>query len=387
MTTRKQSKPRKNSKRTRAPAARSTSAKRAAVKKPVQPVAAAKTPRAAAAVAIRPSVSAIAPLRAARRAIFIDVENTSSEDALSEVLEGLRIDHAACPTELTAVGNWRTVGQRLGRHLASLGAQLVHSAPATGVRDWSDLWIAVAAGCWLGQSSPGDILEIVSNDRAFDAVGDAAAARGVTYQRLQHRRGAVAAASAAESKPSATRRSRGGRRRRGRGYSEQPLPAVAAPSRAPSIAPVSGLSAVEPHGATREQMTTVIDRITGGDRARWVNLDVLEKALKAEGFARPPGSPRLVTRLRMLKEVEIDSHGRVRLTPGAQLSYESPAAAEDAGRDDSASVEPVADAKPSGRGRGRATPPKRRRRRRSKAAGGSASSKAAPVEAQPTPQE
>ena len=37
------------------------------------------------------------------------------------------------------------------------------------------------------------------------------------------------------------------------------------------------------------------------------------KALKSEGFSRPPGSPRLVTRLRALKEMEIDSHGRVRL--------------------------------------------------------------------------
>jgi hypothetical protein len=233
--TRKQSKTRKDSKRTRAPAVRSTRAKRTAAKKLVQRAAAPKPPRAAAALAIQ-SPSAIAPMRAGRRAIFIDVENTSSEEALSEVLEGLRIDHAACPTELTAVGQLAHGGTALGPpSRSSLGAQLVHSAPATGVRDWSDLWIAVAAGCWLGQSAPGDVLEIVSNDRAFDAVGDAAAARGVIYHRLQHRRGAVAAVAAAEPKPAAARRSRGGRRRRGRGHSEHPLPAVAAPSRAPSI--------------------------------------------------------------------------------------------------------------------------------------------------------
>ena len=59
-----------------------------------------------------------AATRVPRRAIFIDVENTSSEDALGEVLEALQIDRAVQPTELTAVGNWRAVGQRLARHLA-----------------------------------------------------------------------------------------------------------------------------------------------------------------------------------------------------------------------------------------------------------------------------
>ena len=60
-------------------------------------------------------------------------------------------------------------------------------------------------------------------------------------------------------------------------------------------------------------MIALINRLTDNQPGRWVNLDILEKALKSEGFARPPGSPRLVTRLRALKDVEIDSHGRVRL--------------------------------------------------------------------------
>ena len=185
------------------PTSRSAGAKRAPVTKRPARAAAAKKPVPAAAAT---------PVRVPRRAIFIDVENTSSEEALAEVLESLKIDRAAQPTELTAVGNWRAAAQRLARHLASLGAQLVHSAPATGVKDWSDLWIAVAAGCWLGQSTPGDILEIVSNDRAFDAVGDAAAARGVIFRRLLHRRGSAVPAAAAESKPSApSRRHAGGR--------------------------------------------------------------------------------------------------------------------------------------------------------------------------------
>lgn len=292
--------------------------------------------------------------RQPRRAIFIDVENTSSEDALSEVLEALKIDRATQPTEVTAVGNWRAVGQRLARHLASLGAQLVHSAPALGVRDWSDLWIAVAAGCWLGQAMPGDVLEIVSNDRAFDAVGDAAAARGIVYRRLLHKRGAVEPAHDAEAKP-AKRRSRGGRRRR-RPHADHPAVAAAAPATPRPAPQQSHLASVEPHGATREQMISLIGRLTHNDVGRWVNLDVLEKALKSEGFARPPGSPRLVTRLRALKEVEVDSHGRVRVTPTMAPPPEEPAE-EPAGRAESGA---------------RAAPPKRRRKRRSKAAGAAA---------------
>jgi hypothetical protein len=289
----------------------------------------------------------IAPsVRVPRRAIFIDVENTSSEEALSEVLAELKIDRAAQPTELTAVGNWRAVGQRPARHLAVLGAQLVHSAPALGVRDWSDLWIAVAAGCWLGQASPGDILEIVSNDRAFDAVGDAAAARGIVYRRLMHKRGSVELAAPSEPKP-AERRSRGGRRRRRGTRPQRPLAAAAAAAARSIPAPPAPNLAIEPHGASREQMVALIGRLTNGDPGRWVNLDVLEKALKTEGFSRPPGSPRLVTRLRMMKEVEIDSHGRARIAPGAApppLLAPEPEASETA------------------------APPKRRRRRRSKPA-------------------
>lgn len=309
-----------------------------------------KKPRAAAAErSLAPSV------RTPRRAIFVDVENTSSEESLIEVLDGLKIDRQAQPTELTAVGNWRAVGQMMGRRLASLGANLVHSAPARGVRDWSDLWVAVAAGCWLGQAQPGDVLEIVSNDRAFDAVGDAAAARGVIYRRVQHRRGGVVPVETTEAKPA--RRTRGGRRHRRR---SEHAPAHS-PAPAPQPRPVATQHAEgEPHGATRDQMAGVIGRLTDGQAGRWVNLDILERALKAEGFSRPPGSPRLVTRLRNLKDVEVDSHGRVRLALAEHAYAAHPSASESA---------PAKDAP---------APAKRRRRRRGKG-GASASGVAEPA--------
>jgi hypothetical protein len=288
-------------------------------KEPVDPKRGA-TAKALRAVLARPRAAKRAEAPAAtapgRRAVFIDVENTSSEERLFEVLEALQIDRAERSTQISAVGNWRAISQRLGRRLGAVGAQLVHSAPAPGVRDWSDLWIAVAAGCWLGRAAPGDVLEIISNDRAFDAVGDAAAAVGVTFRRLLLRRGAAEAASEVHAEPARARRSRGGRRRRGRGASTSAATPSVPLRQPPGSQPALPVGAVaEPHGASATEMMAVIDQLTGADTGRWINLDVLEKALKTRGFSRPPGSPRLVTRLRALKDVEVDSHGRVRLLP------------------------------------------------------------------------
>jgi hypothetical protein len=241
-----------------------------------------------------------------RRAIYIDVENTSSRATLLSVIDSLGIDRRAASVELFAVGNWRAVGQQVARELAGLGAQLVHSAPARGVRDWSDLWIAVAAGSWIALAEPGDKLEIISNDRAFDAVGDAAAARGVLYERVPHRRSASTATTAepaAEDKPKRRRR----RRPRRSGESAESTEATEH-KKAASSPPEE-----DAHGASRDQMVELLERLSEGRSSPWVNLDVLEAALKREGFSRPPNSPRLVTRLRRLKDFEVDSHGRVRL--------------------------------------------------------------------------
>jgi hypothetical protein len=55
------------------------------------------------------------------------------------------------------------------------------------VKDWSDLRIAVDAGRWLATAYPADVLEIVSDDQAFDAVGDVAASFGVVFRRVSAR--------------------------------------------------------------------------------------------------------------------------------------------------------------------------------------------------------
>ncbi len=247
-----------------------------------------------------------------RRTIFIDVENTSSEGALLAALEKLEVDSSEFATELVAVGNWRVIGQHVARMLAQKGCRLLHTAPATGVKDWSDLSIAVAAGVWLGRAEPGDQMEIVSADRAFDAVADAAAALGVKFRRLTY--GGSTSSVAERFAPAETgvgRRSRRGGRGRRR-PAAAPLWPTGEPPAPPAPQASNGADA-DVQGATPDQIVAAVARLSSRDRGRGVNLDLLINALKEEGFGRPPGSPRLVTRLRKMKDVEVSPTGMVRL--------------------------------------------------------------------------
>jgi hypothetical protein len=119
--------------------------------------------------------------------IFFDVENSSRAQHVVRVLEHLAVDHGHARTDFVAIGNWRVISDESAHLLARHGARLVHSAPAPGVQDWSDLRIGVAAGVWLGTARAGDRIEIVSDDRAFDAVGDVAAILGVHFTRVSYR--------------------------------------------------------------------------------------------------------------------------------------------------------------------------------------------------------
>ena len=140
------------------------------------------------------------PFPVGRRAIFFDVENTSRAEHIAKVIDHLAVDRFGRRTDFVAVGNWKVIGQDTARLLARHGAQLLHSAPSTGVRDWSDLRIAVGAGVWLATARPGDIIEIVTNDRAFDAVGDVAASLGIAFRRLSYQ-GLVGATAGPEPTP------------------------------------------------------------------------------------------------------------------------------------------------------------------------------------------
>jgi len=290
------------------------------------------------------------PRPSVRRAIFFDVENSSRADHVARVLAHLDIDRMTRTTDLCAVGNWRVVNHDTARLLAERGAHLVHSAPSAGVRDWSDLRIAVAAGVWLAAARPGDLLEIVTDDQAFDAVGDVATSLGVGFHRLSYRALAGAGVeppqeAAKVGEPRGRRRRRGGRRGRREG-------AAPAPSLPISPAANGGEPAGEAHTAPHDELLAVARELLAGAPERTVSIDALSNALKARGFRRTPGSPRLITRLRRIKELEVGRTGAIRLV--------EPGPADEAAERSAGEPE----ATPGTEDAAAPTPGKRRRRRR-----------------------
>jgi hypothetical protein len=255
-----------------------------------------------------------------RRAIFFDVENTSRPEHIARVLAYLAIDRIECGTELVAVGNWRVASHESARLLARHGAHLVHSAPSVGVRDWSDLRIAVGAGVWLAGARAGDTIDVITDDQAFDAVGDVAASLGVAFRRLSFRSLAGVVGElpveepAREAQPSGGRRRRRGSRRGG-GHREAP-PARSAPSTPRrEVAPVNRAEAGddEGHTAPNEEIIEVIRQLLGSSPERGASIDAVSNALKGRGFRRPAGSLRLITRLRRIKELDVSRNGTIRL--------------------------------------------------------------------------
>jgi hypothetical protein len=282
------------------------------------------------------------PRPTARRAIFLDVENTSRPQHLAHVIEHLAVDHRDTRTDLVAVANWKVVSHEAARLLAKLGAQLVHSAPSTGVRDWSDLRLAVAAGIWLAAARPGDVVEIVSDDRAFDAVGDVAASLGIAFHRLSYRRLIKEDVSeiappevpvpAGPAPPASGRRRR---RRGGRGRPGVQGTARAEPSGGPGgarraaphaepverrprgpAAPAAAAPAPGAHTAPHDEIVAVIQELIDRSADGRIGIDALANTLKARGFRRPPGSPRLMTRLRRIREITVSPSGDITLVPG-----------------------------------------------------------------------
>jgi len=301
------------------------------------------------------------PRPSVRRAIFFDVENSSRVEHVAHMLQHLRLDRMAQGTELVAVGNWRVINHETARLLSRHGADLVHSAPSVGVRDWSDLRIAVTAGVWLASARPGDAMDIVSDDQAFDAVGDVAASLGVRFHRLSFRSLAGITAEPIEE-PIATssrsrRRRRGGRRRRG-----DALPRVV-----PHIEPVSpavngGEPMLEAHTAPHDELLAVARELLQSHAV--VTLDMLSNALKSHGFRRTPGSPRLITRLRRIRELEVTRQGTIRLVDASPEPTTSLSVAEESPVDMPALVLEGTDVPLTGEPTPAPGAPARRRRRR-----------------------
>jgi hypothetical protein len=307
---------------------------------------------------------------ATRHAIFFDVENTSNPTHIERVVERLAIDHGDRNTEFFAVGNWRVIGHETGRVLARFGAQLLHSAPSTGVRDWSDLRIAVSAGVWLAGARPGDVLEIVSDDRAFDAVGDVAAALGITFRRLTAR--TLAGAAPVETSRAGSGGDRGQRRgRRGR-RGGRPAGAESEPRRLEAVRHAPAPTPVEPeegHTAPHDELVLLVRELAERSPNGAVLIDNVARTLKARGFSRPPGSPRLVTRLRRIKELVVSPTGMISLVPSATVRAETPPPPEPAVEEAETVEVEAAPAPAPRRGRRRSRRGGRRRHRASPAAG------------------
>lgn len=282
------------------------------------------------------------PHPSGRRAIFFDVENTSRAAHIARVIEHLAVDRAGRRTDFVAVGNWRVIGHDTARLLARHGAHLVHSAPSVGVRDWSDLRIAVAAGVWLASARPGDVIEVVSDDRAFDAVGDVSASLGIIFRRLSFRALTGDGARPAEaverepSEPASGGRRRSGRRGRG-GWRDRQAAPRSSPAPSPPEPPARSHGArppeEEPRTAPHDELVTIVQDLIQKAAGRAVTIDTLANALKSRGFSRPPGSPRLITRLRRIKELTVSRSGAITLT----TSDDTP------GTEEPARVEPEAD--------------------------------------------
>jgi hypothetical protein len=270
------------------------------------------------------------PFPARRRAIFFDVENTSRPQHIARVIDYLAVDRVDRRTDFVAVGNWRVIGHDTARLLSGHGAQLLHSAPSTGVKDWSDLRIAVTAGVWLGTARPGDILEVVSDDRAFDAVGDVATGLGIAFRRLSYR-GLTGLPREQEpvsvgAEPPLRVELHGGRRRRGRrgGHGRREAPPIhAAP---PAVAHHAVHHAAgEPHTAPHDELLGVARDLIRVAPSGAVTLDALANALKERGFSRPPGSPRLITRLRRIRELAVSRSGHITLVDAGTAGAGAPA--------------------------------------------------------------
>jgi len=125
--------------------------------------------------------------RARRQAIFIDIENIGSRVVLAAALRQLGCGSSGPSTDVFVFGNLGIVSEQVAQMLIAHGARLIDTNPPPTVKDWTDLALATAAGTWLALASAGDCLGVVSSDRAFDAIGDAAARVGVTYRRLSNR--------------------------------------------------------------------------------------------------------------------------------------------------------------------------------------------------------
>jgi hypothetical protein len=89
-------------------------------------------------------------------------------------------------------------------------------------------------------------------------------------------------------------------------------------------AEVTAEPAVDPQTAPHDEMVSVIEELIARSSDNSVSIDTLANELKSRGFRRPPGSPRLITRLRRIRQITIDRAGRITLVGDADAGPRAP---------------------------------------------------------------
>src|SRR5262249_61109817 len=82
----------------------------------------------------------------------------------------------------------------------------------------------------------------------------------------------------------------------------------------------------EAQSAPHDELVLVVRELADRSPNGAVLIDNVARTLKARGFSRPPGSPRLVTRLRRIKELSGSTTGVISLVPGAAPPIHEPPA-------------------------------------------------------------
>ena len=88
---------------------------------------------------------------------------------------------------------------------------------------------------------------------------------------------------------------------------------------APPAAPVERVPVPAPprdesgHTAPHDEIVEVVRELVKRTTDHSVLIDTLANDLKSRGFRRPPGSPRLITRLRRIKELSVSPTGMITL--------------------------------------------------------------------------
>src|SRR5207244_9177941 len=112
--------------------------------------------------------------------------------------------------------------------------------------------------------------------------------------------------------------------------------------------------ASEAHTAPHDELVGVVGELAQQSPNGAVLLDTLARTLKARGFSRPPGSPRLVTRLRRIKELMVSPTGMITLVGEAAHAEPIAAAAGEAREPEPATLPRRRRGRRGGRGRRRA---------------------------------